>query len=96
MNSHNVVCYAGPTLEDNWADFGSDSSLLTVAGVFPLRGWSEQIICPNDPVLLEVYRRNLNVTDWNRSLPDFETLISNMFHIQDLTSFSVKGTSMEY
>lgn len=64
MNSHNVVCYAGPTLEDNWADFGSDSSLLTVAGVFPLRGWSEQIICPNDPVLLEVYRRNLNVTDW--------------------------------
>lgn len=42
--------YAGPTLEDNWVDFGSDSPLPSIVWVFPIGGWSEQIICTNDPV----------------------------------------------
>lgn len=47
------------TLEDNWADFGSDLPLLTFAGVLPIRGWSEQIIGPNYPIVCRVYRRNV-------------------------------------
>lgn len=36
--------------QDIWADFGSDSPLPAISGVFPSRGWSQQTIGPNDPV----------------------------------------------
>ncbi len=48
--------YAGPTLEDNWADFGSDS-LPTIMGVFPillLRTESAQIILSCEGLGLQI------------------------------------------
>lgn len=41
---------------------GPIRTLLAIKGM--IQGWSEQIICPNDPVVWMVYRRNLSVTDW--------------------------------
>lgn len=43
--------------------FRSDSLLPTLAELFLIRGWSEYIIWPNDPVVWGVYRHNLNDTD---------------------------------
>lgn len=43
--------WAGSTLEDNRAHFGSDSPLPIIKGAFCIRGWTELIICTNNPVV---------------------------------------------
>lgn len=39
------------TQENNWANFGSDLPHLTIAGLLHIQSWSEQMICPNGPVI---------------------------------------------
>lgn len=54
-------------LEASWADFGSDSPLLIIVGVFLIRGWSELIIWPNNAVVWGVCGHDLKVISWIRA-----------------------------
>lgn len=51
-----------------WQILDPHLTLLTIAGVFPIQGFSAQIICPNDPLAWVVYRHR-NVDDWIRISP---------------------------
>ncbi len=58
--------------------------------MFPIRGCSERIICPYDPVEWGVHRHNLNVTDWIRVPP-----ISNHKHQTCLIFTEIRNSQWE-